>query len=267
VHPIERLRYVARSSGAGQEMLVRETASALGSFADDPQGLVTACRRIVSRQPAVGALWWLCARVLTAGDPIREAWAVVDELEADGTSGELAHALPDGGTVCVLGWPDLAAEALARRGDLEVLVVDALREGSGLVRRLVAHDPELDVVDVPVGGLGPAVAAADVLVLEASALGPSGFCSVAGSRAAAATATHADVPVWVVAGLGRLLPGRLWDEVARRVEPLDDPWDVDDEIVPIDLASHLAGAHGPEATADGLRRIACPIAPELLKEL
>jgi len=267
VHPIERLRYVARSSGASQEMLVRETASALGSFADDPQGLVTACRRIVSRQPAVGALWWLCARVLTGTDGMGEAWAVVDEMEADRTSGELAHALPDGGTVCVLGWPDLAAEALARRGDLEVLVVDSLGEGSGLVRRLVAHDPDLDVVDVPVGGLGPAVAAADLLVLEASALGPSGFCSISGARAAAAVARHAEVPVWVVAGLGRLLPVRLWDEVARRVDPVGEPWDADDEIVPIDLASHLVGPHGPEPTADGLRRISCPIAPELLKEL
>ena len=44
MHPIERLRYVARSSGAPQAVLVRETASALGSLAFDPAGLVTACR-------------------------------------------------------------------------------------------------------------------------------------------------------------------------------------------------------------------------------
>lgn len=246
---------------------MRETASALGSFADDPQGLVTACRRIVSRQPAVGALWWLCARVLTGADGMREAWAVVDELEADRTALELAHALPDGGTVCVLGWPELVSEALARRGDLEVLVVDALGEGSGLVRRLTLEDPEADVLDVPVGGLGSAVAACDLLLLEASALGPSGFCAISGSRAAAAVARHAEVPVWLTAGLGRLLPARLWDEVARRVEPMGEPWEGDDEVVPIELASHLAGPHGPEPTDDGLRRVACPIAPELLKEL
>lgn len=246
---------------------MRETASALGAFADDPQGLVTACRRIVSRQPGVGALWWLCARVLTGGDPMQEAWAAVDEVDEDRTATQLAHALPDGGTVCVLGWPDLAADALARRGDLEVLVVDALGEGSGLVRRLLAADPETDVVDVALSGLGAAVAASDVLLLEASVLGPSGLASIAGSRAAAATAHHGEVPVWAVAGVGRLLPARLWDEAARRLAPADEPWDADDEVVPIDLVDQLAGPSGPQPTADALKRISCPIAPELLKEL
>ena len=54
MHPIERLRYVARASGADQAMLVRETAGALAAFADDPAGLVTACRRIVVPPPGVG---------------------------------------------------------------------------------------------------------------------------------------------------------------------------------------------------------------------
>ena len=73
MHPIERLRYVARASGADQAVLVRETAGALAAFADDPAGLVTACRRIVSRHPGSGPLWWLCSRVLTATEPMREA--------------------------------------------------------------------------------------------------------------------------------------------------------------------------------------------------
>lgn len=267
MHPIERLRYVARSSGAGQALLVHETASALGTFADDPAGLVTACRRIVSRQPAVGGLWWLCSRALAGGDPMREAWAAADDLEADRTSAELAHALPDGATVCVLGWPDQVAEALLRRGDLHVLVVDALGEGSGLVRRLLAADEEADVVDVPVGGLAAAAADSDVVLLEASAVGPTGFCAVAGSRAAAAVARHAEVPVWVAAGVGRLLPGRVWDELVRRVEPREDPWDAPEEIVPLDLADRIAGPSGPEPVAAALKRTDCPVAPELLKEL
>ena len=37
VHPIERLRYVARASGADQSVLVRETAQALAAFRDDPR--------------------------------------------------------------------------------------------------------------------------------------------------------------------------------------------------------------------------------------
>ena len=38
MHPIERLRYVARASGADQAVLVRETAQALAAFRDDPSG-------------------------------------------------------------------------------------------------------------------------------------------------------------------------------------------------------------------------------------
>ena len=71
MHPIERLRYVARASGADQAVLVEETAHALRAFLDDPNGLVTACRRIVDRHPTSAPLWWLCARVLTAPDPGR----------------------------------------------------------------------------------------------------------------------------------------------------------------------------------------------------
>ena len=189
VHPIERLRYVARASGADQAVLVRETAQALAAFRDDPSGLVAACRRIVDRHPTSAPLWWLCARVLTSPDGQREAWAAVDEIEEDRTSAELAFALPEEGTACVIGWPELVGEALPPRGDVEVLAVDALGEGSGLVRRLVQAG--IDAVDVPTSGLGAAVLSSDVLLLEAVAVGPTGFVAVSGSLAAATVARHA----------------------------------------------------------------------------
>ena len=151
VHPIERLRYVARASGADQTLLVRETAQALSAFRGDPSGLVAACRRIVDRHPTSAPLWWLCARVLTSPDGQREAWDAVDEIEGDRTAAELAFALPEDATVCVIGWPELVGEALPPRGDVEVLAVDSLGEGSGLVRRLVQAG--IDAVDVP--DLGP----------------------------------------------------------------------------------------------------------------
>ena len=172
MHPIERLRYVARASGADQAMLVRETAGALAAFADDPAGLVTACRRIVSRHPGSGPLWWLCSRVLTATEPMREAWTASDELDEDRTGAALAHAMPDDATVCVIGWPDLVGEALRRRGDLDVLVVDALGEGSGLVRVLERAD--VAVTDVPVTGTAAAAAAADLVLLEGERRRPGG---------------------------------------------------------------------------------------------
>lgn len=262
MHPIERLRYVARASGASQDVLVQETARALLSFEDDPQGLVTACRRIVSRQPSSGALVWLAARVLAAGDARSEMWEAAGDIAADTTPQELAHALPQDASVVVLGWPEMISAAVPRRGDLDLLVVDALGEGSGLVQTLLRQDCE--AVDIPQSGLGAAVAEADLVLLEASAVGPSEFLAVSGSRAAAAVARHADVPVWLVAGVGRLLPQRMWEGLRARLHTID-PWDADDEVVPLDLVGCIVGPSGPQATEDALRRIDCPVVPELFK--
>jgi hypothetical protein len=263
VHPIERLRYVARASGAPQGDLVRETAHALASFHGDPSGLVAACRRIVDRHPTSAALWWLCARVLTSPDPRRESWEAVEAIEDDPTAAELCHALPDGATVCVIGWPEQAGEALPRRGDLDVLAVDTLGEASGLVRRLMAAGS--DATDVPQAGLGAAASESDLVLLEGIAMGPEGVLAVAGSRAAAATARHARVPVWVTVGVGRLLPERMWDALVRRLDDRGaDPWDLDEEVVPLDLIDQVCGPAGLEVPSAALARTDCPVAPELL---
>jgi hypothetical protein len=263
MHPIERLRYVARASGVPQRVLVQETAAALASFGSDPQGLVTACRRIVSRQPTSGPLLWFAARVLTAGDPAHEIWEAAGEIQADPTGRELVHALPQDAVITVLGWPDEIAEVLPRRGDVEVFVVDTLSEGSGFTHRLLRSD--VAATDVPLAGLGAATAASSLVLLEAAAIGPQDFLAVAGSRAAAAVARQAGIPVWLVGGVGRLLPARMWEGLRRRVEAIDDPWDAADEVVPLDLVDGIAGVCGVEPVADALRRTDCPIAPELFK--
>jgi hypothetical protein len=244
-------------------VIVQETAAALASFGSDPQGLVTACRRIVSRQPTSGPLLWFAARVLTAGDPANEIWEAAGLLQADTTASELAHALPQDAAVTVLGWPDEIGEALPRRGDVEVFVVDTLHEGSGFVSRLLRADVE--AIDVPLSGLGAAVAASSLVLLESPAIGPHDFLAVSGSRAAAAVARHAGVPVWLVGGVGRLLPTRMWDGLRTRIEAIADPWDAADEVVPLDLVDCVVGCRGPEPVADALRRIDCPIAPELFR--
>ena len=266
MHPIERLRYVARASGAPQAALVRETAAALGSLAFDPAGLVTACRRVLDRHPASGTLWWLAARVLTTlGDPDEEGWRCADELDDDPTIDELVHALAADATICVLGWPELVGEAVARRGDLEVLAVDALDEGSGLVRQL--RYAGVDATEVPVSGLGSAAADADIVVLEASASGPEGIVAVAGSRAAAAVAHHAGVPVWAVVGLGRRLPGPLFGALLDRVaaEHAREPWESPDELVPVSLLDTVLGPAGAIDPGLALAIADCPVAAELLR--
>lgn len=263
MHPIERLRYVARSSGAPQQLLVAETAAALASFRNDPSALVTACRRIVSRQLASGPLWWLCARMLTAPDPLAEARAAVAEIDDDPTPRLLASGLPDDAVVVTLGWQPQSADAFARRGDLEVIVVDVFGEAMSFVHHLGQRD--VMARDVALSGLAAVVCAADVVVLEATAFGPSGILGVAGSHAAAAVAAHAGVPVWAVVGVGRVLPTRVWEALLGRLDALGEPWDLDDEVVPIDLINSVVGPAGLESPASTLLRTDCPIAPELFK--
>jgi hypothetical protein len=255
MHPIERLRFVARAHGVTQAVMVEETAAALSAFARDPQGLVTACRRIVARQPSSGPLWWLAARALTAAEPLVEAQQAAAEIDADPTPRDVADALPPDATILLLGWPELAANGLPRRGDLEVLVVDAGGEGSSLVLRLLRAD--VDATDVPASGVGAAAAEADVVVLETTAMGPDGFLAPPGSRAAAAVARLAGNEVWLVAGVGRRLPARLFAAVVDRCISADSPWEDELELVPLDLVDRIVGPDGPEA----------PFAPELLKEL
>lgn len=261
MHPIERLRYVARASGADQALLVRETASALAGLDMEPAGLVTACRRIVDRHPASGPLWWLCARILTAAEPRAEARRAVQEISDDVTARALVANLPEDAVVCVVGWPDVVGDALVRRGDITVLVVDALGEGSGLARRL--RRAEMEATEVPPAGLGSAAAAADLVLLEATAVGPDAFVAVAGSRAAAAVAYCAEVPVWLAAGVGRLLPGPMWAALLRRLDDAGDPWEADDEVVPLGLVTKVVGPAGPQDPAEALRRTDCPVTPEL----
>lgn len=233
------------------------------SFRDDPSGLVTACRRIVSRQLTSGAIWWLCSRILCSPDPWAEAQLAVDEIEADTTPRRLAAALPDDCSAVVLGWQSTVAAALARRGDIEVLVIDTLGEAMSFVRHLESRD--VSGIEVPLSGLGAAAAAGDVVVLEASAVGPNDFIGVAGSRAAAAVARDAGVPVWLAAGVGRILPGRVWDALMSRLDLDDEPWDAEDEVVSLGLIDWVAGPSGLELPADTAARTDCPIAPELFK--
>ena len=263
VHPIERLRYVARSQGAPAELLVEESAMALGPRRAAPDAMVAACRRITDRQLTCGPLWWLCARILCAPEPMREAHLAVEELRADPTARLLAGALPDGATVVVVGDPDQAYGALSRRGDVRSLVVDVDGEVYDVVRHLERADAP--ATPVPSRAVATAVGDADLVLLEALAVGPGAALVPAGSRAAASVARTADVPVWLVAGAGRLLPGRMWDALRDRWSQGVDPLDAAEEVLDLDLVGRLAGVDGPVEVADGLRRTDCPVAPELFR--
>lgn len=260
---------VARATGEEPGVVAREAAAALAAFADDPPALVTACRRLVDRQPTVGPVWWLAARVLCAADPGAEAGEAAERLWGDPTPRSLAAALPDDCRVTVLGRPEQVAAALLRRGDVEALVVDVHGDGRGLVSELrrVGNDAEL----VDESGLGAAVAASTLVLVQASALGldgrpgRGGAVAVAGSRAAAAVARSAGVPLWAVAGVGRALPEPLWRALAGRVAADPAPWTAPVELVPLGAADPVAGPDGLQPAADAVAGADCPAAPELLR--
>ncbi len=261
MHPIERLRWVARAPEADVGLAAVEAAEALAAFADDPPGLVIACRRLIGRRPSAGPLWWLASRVLCALDPVAEAYAAMADLERDPTDALLAIELP-GGTVAVVGWPELTSRAL--RDAERVAVVDSgsgvsptSRDGRRLLHRLDALG-----IDARLLGVEAAARRAALVVLEAHAAGPSGFVAAAGSGALARAAQEAAVPVWLVVGVGRRLPAALFSALTDHLHL--DPGDP--EVLAYDAVEEVLGPHGrsaPGVTAGGPAD--CPVAPELLR--
>lgn len=254
---------MARSQGAPAEMLVQESAIALGAFRDDPAGMVAACRRIIDRQLTCGPLWWLCARILSAPDPMVEAREAVMQMDQDPTGARLAGELGEDASVVVVGWPSQSVAALRRRGDLEVLVVDVAGEADEAVEQLLRMD--VDATEVPARGAAAAVAVADLVLLESFAIGPQQALAPAGSFAAAAVARERGVPVWMVAGVGRMMPASMFDALTNRWSTGADPLAADEEVMPLELVDRLACADGVVEVAEGLRRTDCPVAPELFR--
>ena len=93
MHPIERLRFVARAEGVPADVLAVEATTALMTFAGDPAALVAGCRRVLARQVSCGPLWWSCARLLTAASVRETAVETVRLIEGDTTSASLSLAI------------------------------------------------------------------------------------------------------------------------------------------------------------------------------
>src|SRR5688572_8284365 len=272
MHPIERLRWVARSPEGDSSLVAAEAADALAGFADDPAGLVIASRRLIERRPASAPLWWLASRVLCSLEPAFEAMDAAADLERDRTPVALAGDLP-GGTIAIVGWPDHAGAALRIRGRMgagddtadRVVVVPSGNEGWGCADWLQGHG--VDARLLRAGEVAAAGRRCILALLEATAVGPESFLAATGSAALAAAAREAKRPVWLVAGVGRVLPGPLYDALVRRVG--DDPRELHQpppmhtafEVVPLDAVDEIAGPAGPVPRAQ-LARTSCPVAAE-----
>lgn len=219
---------------------------------------------MIDRHPANAPIWWLCGRTLLAADPADEVWRCHSEFQTDPTISKLSDALPPEARVAVIGWPDRLGEAFIRRGDVGVRVIDVCGDGSGFARTL--ERAEVIVDDIAAEMMAPAVAASDLLVLEAMAVGPTVAACATGSWAAAAVAASSGVDVWVVACRGRVMPPRMWSALTARlgvdgvgVERVD-AWDLGFDLVPLDLVSQVAGERGLEAVE---RAVGNPDVPDV----
>ena len=108
----------------------------------------------------------------------------------------------------------------------------------------------------------PHAPTADVIVTEAAAAGPDAVIAASGSHAAAAVGYVSGVQVWCAIGTGRALPQQFFEAAASTVA--EEPWECDEEIVPLGLFSHVVGPEGVEP-ASGWQRADCPLAAELLR--
>jgi hypothetical protein len=214
VHPIERLRYVARAGWGAPDVLAAEAAWALADLAvREGPAVLPSCRRLLDRHPGCGPLWWVAARILTAGDPVAEGERCAEALESDQTDELLDEALPAGARV---------------------------------VRR---------------GGVGE-VAAADVVVVAVDALGVGGMVVDGDVLGLLEAARVVEVPVWVEAGVGRILPPRLWEALDRKLASTTGFR----SGVAVDLAAveRVVGPLGAQTLRLALAATDCPEPPELL---
>jgi hypothetical protein len=259
MQPFERLRAIARY-GDDDRVLVAEAADCLADFDDDPMALVVTCRRLLQHHPDCAPLWWVCSRVLAAPEPSDAAWEAEARVRSDATAARLAALLPFPADhpIAVLGWPELAGDALASRPDLEVLAVRGVIDDGRWERRLARSEAVARPVD-----LTEALAAeASHVLVDAVAACSERVLVRDGTGRALDTLARPGLLVWLVAGVGRVLPTRLFDAMVSHLDPPDDHGL---ELLAVQRFDRVAGPTGLDRPDQVARRADCPIAPELLR--
>ena len=268
MHPVERLRSVSRWA-VDDDALAAEAAEALAAFSFDPAGLVVSCRRLLAHHVGNGPLWWVCSRVLAAPDPAEACREVIARLDADRTSDRLAASLPlqsrDDEVVAVVGWPRAVDRALAERGDLAAVAVRSdVGDLTAVLRRRVAPQ-SVRLVDA---WMLPELPVSHLLV-GAAAIGDGRALVPAGAREAIETA-RPEAGTWLIGGVGRVLPRRLFEAAeagALASAAVGDSDAAGMESVSLELFDRVAGPRGLVPSAEADAHPDAPVAPELLRPL
>jgi hypothetical protein len=254
MHPIERLRYIARADDEPASSLATEAAYTLGDLSHyEPNAVLTACRRLLDRHPECGPLWWVGAQLVGAGDPFEAARRAGAELCSDATPDRLAEAMRasfTAGDTFVFGLPcDTAVQALNRSRAVSLRIVGSSWALRRAMRSVYSAGVE-GVVGYEVGEEEDAVQGASLVVVEALAAG-SGRCLLSpGSVRLVESVLDSGLAVslWLVAGVGRCLPEPLYRAVAERTT--SDVFDGRAEEVDL---TNFALAVGPEGSCEPAR--------------
>lgn len=261
MHPIERLRWIARAEDEPAASLAEEAAWTLGELGEqEPIALITACRRLLQRHPGCGPLWWASARLVVANDPLEAGRRAALELCSDATSERIGEALRGYTT---------ASDTIVLTAPLE-LVATALESSKPYLLRVVGSSGSLNrsmhalsaatSCDVTVWSSGEEHEALDgacVLVVEVLAAGDGGVLVGRGSASVVRLAGRLGVPAWAAIGVGRALPAQLFEAAAERVKGGADRVALDEFSLAI--GQDLTG--DPAAVA---AQVTCPPGSELL---
>jgi hypothetical protein len=196
-------------------------------------------------------------------------------LAADRTASRLAASLPlldDEQVVAVVGWPQAVDDALAERQDLPAVSVRVEGVDPMFAIRRRRTERNVRIVDQWDATLSEVA----YLLVPASAIGPGTALVPAGVGGLLGELGRRVREAWLVGGVGRALPGRLYDaavagasdaragDAGRRYDEIDDPAP---EVCSLERFDRVAGPRGVESPIDAVARPDCPVVPELLRPL
>lgn len=207
VHPIERLRYVARAGDEEPVLLAEEAALGLGAMSFDRRALVPASRRLLEAHPSCGPLWWVVAHLLVADDVRAAVNQALDELALDPTPEELAAGFP-AGAVITSGLGSISLSAVSLRPDIEVHLLGPHRSLRSALRSL---DGEVQASGFSPEEIDEALEDAQLVLVEALGAGPSGCILSESDARLVEEGAKAGLVIWAVVGAGRLLPHLLFE--------------------------------------------------------
>ena len=192
-----------------------DAARALAMLDGDPGRTDrSSCRRVLAHHRSNGALWWLCAHLLSTDDTAGAARQRANAFDDDRTSARLRDALglqDEDERLGVIGWPPPSARHSTSAFDLEVVAVVDDDDRVACARAVGPHAELVEAYELADGGVRTLLFAPHRGVAVADAR--------ASSRLVDAFAEARTADVWVVLPLGRLLPERLFDAVVDATRP------------------------------------------------